>query len=353
MNQTLSSQTLAALTEAGVRRDKILYEQVYFYPPMMSFLPYTAQRLEELSGSGASRETSLYIHIPFCTGHCTYCHYSTYVGQEADGTNAYLDLLEREFELLMEHRCFERRNWQIFHVGGGTPTYLEPDQIKRLLDLIQELKPLESGAEFTWESSPETIVGAKADKLSLLLSSGVNRLSIGIESFEDHILKTCGRRYRTDTAVRAYLEARERGFQNINLDMIYGLADQTLDDWKRTLEVVMELKPDCLTTYHLRMKPGTPMASFSISRFPSEDVCRDMQITTITELTNAGYTQVLGNQFVLDRSKSYRYEVEKWKDNRDIIGIGASAYSYIDGWAYYNIRSLLNTPLPCPTVSYL
>lgn len=337
----MNSITVEHLKRAGIEREKLTYEQVYFYPPMMSFAPCEKTCAPIFNTNHAfNRETSLYIHVPFCTGHCTYCHYVTYTGHSTDSIAAYLGALEQEVRLLSKYGWFDNRTSHIVHVGGGTPTFLEPDQITRLIDLIRRIMPLESNVEFTWESSPETIIESKAKKLSLLLKEGINRLSIGIESLEDHVLKICGRRYRADTAIRAYFEARERGFQNINFDMIYGLADQTLDDWKRSLDLVIELGPDCVTAYHLRMKPGTPMASFDLSRFPSEAVCREMQIATFTNLTGAGYFQVMGNQFVREGSKPYRYEVEKWRDSRDIIGIGVSAYSYIDGWAYYNKRSL-------------
>lgn len=325
----------------GFKRDKKTYEQVYFYPPLMTLRPAAADlaALNRLRPA-AGRDTSVYVHIPFCTGHCTYCHYVTYAGQHQRQLDAYLDILASEAGLLKERGWFDGRTADIVHVGGGTPTYLDTAQIRRVTQIIRDTIQLSRKAEVTWETSPETVVGSGAPKLSVLLDNGVNRLSIGIESFDDRLLKVCGRRYRVDTALHAYDEARRRGFRNVNIDMIYGLASQSLDDWMRSLHVVATLRPDCVTTYHLRMKPGTPMASWHLETFPGEDACRDMQIATVQRLTAAGYTQVLGNQFVQHADKVYRYEVHKWQDTRDIIGLGVSAYSYIDGWAYCNWRAM-------------
>jgi oxygen-independent coproporphyrinogen-3 oxidase len=332
---------LQQLEKAGIKRDRETYEQVYFYPPTMAFTPYDPQNdFSEAIWNSFGRETSLYIHIPFCTGHCTYCHYITTAEIQNGSISSYLKALRKELDLLRKRGCFNHRTGEVVHIGGGTPTYLGADEIKTVCGLVRDALPLNSTTEFTWESSPETITGNNVIKLSTLLQEGVNRLSIGIESFEDHILKVCGRRHTKDIAKRSFLDARDKGFQNINIDMIYGLADQTLDDWRRTLDVILELKPDCVTAYHLRMKPGTTMASYQSSRFPPEEVCREMQIATIQTLKANGYIQVLGNQFVKRFDKIYRYEVEKYKDNRDIIGIGVSAYSSINGWAFYNIRSL-------------
>jgi oxygen-independent coproporphyrinogen-3 oxidase len=338
----LRSEILEELSQNGISRDPETYEQVYFYPPSMSFIQFnpTKEPSKEI-WAGIDRETSLYIHIPFCSGHCTYCHYVTFNGMDKESMYEYLKTLESEIELLKDRDCFKNRSGKVIHVGGGTPTIMDTDDIIKLCEIINNTLPIEPSGEYTWESSPETIINKGSDKLLVLLKEGVNRLSIGIESFEDQILKICRRRHNANDAIRSIYEAREKGFNNINIDLIYGLAEQRLDDWKHTIDKAIELQPECITAYHLRKKKGTPMASLPLlTKLPSEDLCREMQLEAITRLTDAGYRQVLGNQFVKDLRYKYRYEVEKYKDERDIIGLGVSAYSYLNGWAYYNFRLL-------------
>jgi oxygen-independent coproporphyrinogen III oxidase len=337
----LTDEVIRRLEKQGFKRDRNTYEQVYFYPPLMSFTDYiNKDKLESGPWKNNNHESSLYVHVPFCTGHCSYCHYVSQKTFSSKIVCEYFDALKHEIKLLNRRECFSQRIGEVIHVGGGTPTLLDHDQILILSEIIKTVFSFSSKYEYTWESSPETIFPNKKAKLKLLLKEGINRLSIGIESFEDHILKVCSRRHDSKIAMQSFFDARSCGFENINFDLIYGLADQTLDDWKKTLDKTIELQPDCVTAYHLRMKKGTPMSLLNISKFPTEEICRNMQLETITKLTAAGYHQVLGNQFVKDYEKLYRYEVEKFKDNRDIIGLGVSSYSYIDGWAYYNYRSL-------------
>jgi len=209
--EALGHFDIKKLEELGYKRDRKEYEFITTYPPQPALSPISQ---EDIFKRGArQREVQFYVHIPFCTGKCTYCNkYLTIANPQGANIGEYLDFLERERAIMDSIPELQRMRIGSLYVGGGTPTYLNEKELKRLTGfLVSQLDILEQ-AEFTVEASPETFTTGKAE---VLLENRVNRLSIGIQSYNDDILNLCGRRHDGETAKLAPKLAAEAGFTNI------------------------------------------------------------------------------------------------------------------------------------------
>jgi oxygen-independent coproporphyrinogen-3 oxidase len=279
-------------------------------------------------------DTGVYVHIPFCTGVCSYCHYAR-VSDMPHMVGDYLNALKEELRL-HEHYGGKIRADSLY-LGGGTPTYLNGKKLFDLIDCIQGKVEAEDDIEVTVEASPETL---SKEKLDVLKKAGVNRLSIGVQAFDDHLLlNVCRRRHNKNMAVKAVQQAKNSDFDNgVNIDLIYGLPDQTLEVWSHTLDTVEEISPEFVTTYHLRIKKGTRLSATPRHRFPSEHDTWLMYVTAIERLTDNGCIQIAPNQFA-KKGFCFRHQEHKWR-NKELLGVGVSAYGYVNNTVYHNVRSL-------------
>jgi oxygen-independent coproporphyrinogen-3 oxidase len=194
---------------------------------------------------------SLYIHIPFCVGKCRYCgFYSTMYSP--DRADEFISGLKNEAALY--RKDFIHRPFGSIYIGGGTPTVLSPPQLVLLIRVIREHFPIAENVEFTVEANPNTVT---SEKLSLLRAQGVNRLSLGVQSFSDEILQTLGRLHSGEQAADAFRLARIAGFGNISVDLIYGIPGQAMSDWEETLGEVIALKPEHVSAYSLSLDEGS------------------------------------------------------------------------------------------------
>jgi oxygen-independent coproporphyrinogen-3 oxidase len=275
--------------------------------------------------------TALYIHIPFCQRKCNYCDFVSYAGKEGliDG---YVDALIRELESL---RSTVHDPLSTIFFGGGTPTLLEPRHFGQIINTIICHLSLDIGhSELSVEANPGT---ADIKKLRALRQLGLNRLSIGVQSFNDQHLKTLGRIHDSATAKRFYQDARDAGFDNINLDLIFALPGQNLNEWKADLEQAIELKPEHLSTYNLQIEEGTPFYSaFRIpnSALPSEDEELSMYEHTIETLTANGYRHYEISNFAKPGFEC-QHNFVYWR-NGNYLGVGAGAHSHINGQRWSN-----------------
>jgi len=320
------------------------YEFVYFYPPARALVPMPPEAVfaRPLARRAGEFRPALYVHVPFCTGRCTYCHYTRWTLRRGDRETleVYLTELEREMVLVTECMPFAGARIDALHVGGGTPSVLTCDQIRRLMASVKRNFCLSNEAEITWEASPETLLDGKGEKVDSLLACGVNRLNIGAQSFEDPLLKVAGRRHSAADVARVFEMARGKGFRNINVDLIYGLPRQTPEHWEHTLDVLGQLLPESVTCYQLRLKVGTPMAQLAPSQFPDEGTCLQMRRQVLDKLAGFGYRPWQPNQFVLQDEYIYRYLRSKWRGPAEVVGIGVSAYSFVNNCMYMNCRAL-------------
>ena len=262
---------------------------------------------------------SLYIHIPFCARKCAYCDFYS-VMYESAAAKAYMDVLCGQVSKI------ERPVSTIF-IGGGTPTVLETPLLKKLLRRLG--KHSGKGAEFTVEANPESLT---ADKISLFLDEGVNRISIGAQSFRDVKLKDLGRIHNARKARNAVLEASKKGFRNINADLIFGVPGETFDECAAEFREAVKLPVTHLSCYCLSFEKGTPLyeAKRKGGVAPVEEgyVAR-MYSYAMSFLPERGFAHYEVSNFAKE-GYACRHNLNYW-ENREYIGIGASAVSYLDG----------------------
>lgn len=330
------------LVSAGLWRDRFSYELVYNYPPARILLPMQSFTVfpATLASHAPDKSIGLYIHIPFCKGRCSFCHYLRYTNSRKELVDIYLDSILGELKLLSETPSLKHASISSIHVGGGTPTILYDLHIAAFMNFARNHFKIMEAAEITFESSPETIIGENSSKLQTLLRNGVNRLNIGVQAFDDRLLALCGRRHTASDAEFAIRKARDAGFVNINIDVIYGLPDQDLKDWQRTLVKIEELRPESVTIYNLRIFHGTRFAKFPPNRFPSEYESLLMQIYGYESLKYMGYSHLQPCQFVLSSSNVHQYVIDKWEKGGEFLGVGMSSYGYINDCLYVNHRTL-------------
>jgi oxygen-independent coproporphyrinogen-3 oxidase len=275
---------------------------------------------------------SLYIHVPFCVRKCRYCgFYSTaYTSENAD---AFISGLKHEAALYRND--FRNRAFSSIYIGGGTPTVLSPEQFRLLVRTIREHFTIDYGVEFTVEANPNTITH---EKLSLMRSEGVNRLSLGVQSFSDEVLQILGRLHTAEQAADAFRVARSVGFENIGIDLIYGIPGQTADHWEDTLDAAIQLKPEHVSAYNLSLDAGSQfMRESEAGEFalPHEEICAAMYERAVIKLKNAGYGRYEISNFSLPGYEC-RHNMNYW-ERGEYLGLGPGACSFISGRRYANI----------------
>ncbi|MCB0063307.1 MAG: radical SAM family heme chaperone HemW [Caldilineaceae bacterium] len=283
----------------------------------------------------------LYIHIPFCARKCPYCDFNTYAG------------LDDHFEQTVDALCREMGHWQstlagrtvdTVFFGGGTPTILTATQLAQLFATIHECFQLSPTCEITCEANPGTVDRAKFDTLYAL---GVNRLSIGVQSFQPEELAFLGRIHDTADVVKAFETARTAGFTNINLDFIFGLPSQTRAAWQATLQAALELAPEHLSLYSLIVEPNTPLhhwVEHGQVAEPDDDVAADLYETAMAQLAEAGYRHYEVSNWARASSPpspvtastpqtsmpplACQHNLVYWR-NQEYLGIGPGAHSHL------------------------
>ena len=278
----------------------------------------------------------LYIHIPFCTQACPYCDFSFELLKDGR-VDRLLAALETEAERRGREPPWPDRIVDTVFLGGGTPTCLTDRQLDRVFRMIHDSFQVDPDAEITVEANPETV---RTSKLQRLRELGVNRLSIGVQSFSDEILRRLGRSHTADQAVRAIVLARESGFENVNLDLMFGVPGQAAD-WADTLERAVALDPEHVSVYGLTVEPGTEYARMEkegVLDLPDEERHVDCYYEALDRLTAAGYR----HYEVSNLSKpgfACRHNVSCWNGG-DYLGLGPSAHSHVAGRRLANIRGL-------------
>jgi oxygen-independent coproporphyrinogen III oxidase len=278
---------------------------------------------------------SLYIHIPFCFKKCIYCDFTSFSGVE--------NLMEEYSKALSKDilSCTGKKVKTIF-IGGGTPTYLSLSSWENIYKAISSLK-FTDNVEFTVEGNPGTFT---EEKLKFLHKIGVNRLSIGLQAWQDSILKNLGRIHTVEEFIQSYNIARKLGFSNINVDLMFGLPNQHIEDWKETLENVIKLDPEHISCYSLIIEPNTPlyyMYKKGDVKVPEEEKEREMYDFAINFLLDNGYIQYEISNF---SKKGYEcaHNLTYWNLG-EYLGCGVDAHSYMNGYRYRkskNIKEYIN-----------
>ena len=277
--------------------------------------------------------SSVYIHIPFCATKCYYCAFNTYTFHK-EQAKAYLQALRTEMKLYVS----ETDPLQTIFIGGGTPSILSANALSQLLTDIHQHFRITPDAEITVECNPGTV---DIEKLRVMQDNGVNRLSFGLQAMQDETLKQLGRIHTVAEFLESYHLAREGGFENINIDLIFALPDQTIDAWHHTLNQVISLEPTHISAYNLVMEETTPFYEWWQAgelHLPSEDTEADMFQYTIETLTTHGYTHYEICNFARPNREAL-HNLVYW-NNQSCIGLGAGASGYVNGVRYSNIRGI-------------
>jgi len=279
-----------------------------------------------------SGDIALYVHLPFCRRKCRYCSFISYEGRQSD-ILLYLHALENE----LQQRTHGERVTTLY-LGGGTPTLLSVPQINSLLSKISNLFEVDKNAEISMEANPGTVDEAYLAKIR---RAGINRLSLGVQSFRDGELEMLGRIHSAAEAKEALRFARSAGFENLNLDLIYGLPGQTIDDWRSSLEEALSLKPEHLSLYALTLEPETPLQTLlSNGTLPQidADLAADQYELAEELLEKNGYSHYEISNWALP-GRECRHNLVYWH-NLPYLGIGAAAHSCVGGHRLANTNSL-------------
>ncbi len=282
----------------------------------------------------------LYIHIPFCVKKCNYCDFNSFCLNSFDMPealiNQYMEALHKEAEIQSE--AVRQLGAQVvtIYLGGGTPTCLPEESLLTLLTEIFQAYPVARDAEVTVECNPRTV---DHKKLRRLRDTGVTRLSIGVQSLDDSLLARLGRAHSALDAVEVFYLARKVGFDNINIDLIYAIPDQTMKDWEETLDLVMELEPEHISSYGLMLEEGTPLwneVRAGAIRPCDEDCEIAMYYLAKDRLKRAGYEHYEISNFALPGFKC-RHNIIYWR-LAPYISLGAGAHSYVGRERWSNLK---------------
>lgn len=265
---------------------------------------------------------SLYIHIPFCKQKCMYCDFPSYGNKD--------ELMEEYIQCLIEEINIKCKNFFIhsIFIGGGTPSYLPNELMEKLLNSINKLN-LRDNIEFTVECNPGTLT---EEKLKIMKNFGVNRISLGLQAVQSTLLKSIGRIHDFKEFEESFSLARKTGFKNINIDIMFGLPNQTVEQWKETLKIVTSLEPEHISAYSLIIEEGTAFYEMYDSgklRLPSEDEERKMYEVTLEVLKAKGYCQYEISNYA-KKGKECKHNLVYW-NSKEWIGIGSAAASFING----------------------
>ena len=272
---------------------------------------------------------ALYLHIPFCQRRCTYCDFNTYAGL-ADLFTPYASALAQDVQ-----RAGHGERVATIFFGGGTPSVLPVALIAHLLTACRSAFAVDADAEISLEANPGTVDQAKLDGLRQL---GVNRLSLGVQSAHPDELALLGRIHSFDQAAQTVSMARAAGFDNLSLDLIYGLPGQSLDRWGTTLDAALALSPDHLSAYCLTVEAGTPLADAVTSGqlpAPDPDVAAEMYELAESVLEQAGFTHYEISNWARPGFEC-RHNLVYWR-NGAYLGFGAGAHSYRDKRRWWNV----------------
>ena len=280
-------------------------------------------------------EIGIYIHIPFCIRKCYYCSFNSVENQQGL-IEPYISSLIKE----IEGRSSDVKQYKAksIYIGGGTPTILKASHLNMILNGCRRHFSLQRNIEITIEANPKTV---DDNKLLELKSAGFNRISIGIQSFNDDELKLLGRQHNSDDGTSAFKAARNANFDNIGIDLIYGIPNQKKEDWDDTLGKAIKLNPEHISIYSLSIEKGTlfdKLVAEDKLLTLSDDEAADMYNTAYAKLKQAGYLPYEISNFSKPGFSS-RHNQIYW-NNEEYIGIGAGAYSYINKKRLWNVSDI-------------
>jgi oxygen-independent coproporphyrinogen-3 oxidase len=318
------------------------------YPP---FAYWQADRVDELRQAlerppaplapplSPGTDLGLYVHIPFCRKRCHFCYYKVYTDKDSRQVRGYLDALLQEAALYADRPFVGGRKVRFVYFGGGTPSYLSPDQLRVLTDGLKRLLPWDAAEEVTFEAEPGTLTD---HKLKAIRELGITRLSLGIEHFDDHILEINGRAHRSKEIARAYDYAREIGFPQVNIDLIAGMVEETEEKWRETVARAVALRPDSVTIYQMEIPYNTTiyqrMKADGKLVAPVADWATKRRWVNFAfgEFEKLGFTVTSATTVVRDPAQVKFLYREGLFSGADILSIGVASFGHLNGVHYQN-----------------
>lgn len=264
---------------------------------------------------------SAYIHIPFCKSKCKYCSFVSFAGLE--NKSSYIHALVKDISF-----NYRGENLKTLYFGGGTPSLINIEELGRIIKMFN----LNTDCEVTLEMNPDD---ADEKYLSALLELGVNRLSMGSQTFDDKVLKLIGRRHNSEDTIRAVSIAKRVGFKNISLDLIYGLPCSNIT---KDLDIILELGIQHVSTYGLKIEEGSYFYKHKPENLPDEDMQADIYLEINEKLSSVGYKRYEVSNFAIAGFES-RHNLNYW-NNEEYYGFGAAAHGYINGTRYSKYKTL-------------
>lgn len=284
---------------------------------------------------------SIYIHIPFCTKKCHFCEYVVTTSPDLDLRASYVDALCKEIKRFTEIGCFPKYRIDALYIGGGTPGLLEGKQLARILDTCRETFEFTSTAEIGVEFDPACV---SLDKLNTLTDAGFDRLSVGVQSFDEEVLKINNRPHELADIRNAFDAIAKSSFTHTNVDLIYPLVGGTMENWVDSVDAAIELSPACVTAYPLEVWPGTPYHKWLSEKkhaLPTYEVELEMSVLAYDKLESAGFKRRSSSGYYHpDRTERYCHFLDYYWRTWPMIGFGVSSKSVVGDRLYTNVRSI-------------
>ena len=315
------------------------------YPPFSFWSEEQGAEVEAAFESPPVPETplGLYHHIPFCRKRCHFCYFRVYTDKNAQEIRDYLDHTICELERLASKPLLTGRKPHFIYFGGGTPSYLSAKQLVELTDRMKSILPWDEAEEVAFECEPGTL---NPGKLAAIREIGVTRVSLGIENFDDRILEINGRAHRSAEVWRAYERAQAEEFEQINIDLIAGMLEETEENWQKNIEQVLKLSPDSITIYQMEIPYNTtiyrdmkadgalvaPVADWETKRRWVKEAFAELEANGYT--ISSGYTAVKNP----DKTK-FIYRDALW-GGADLVGLGVASFSHVQGVHYQNLTEI-------------
>ena len=283
------------------------------------------------------KELGIYIHIPFCKQKCYYCDFISYANK-GEKVKEYIECLQKEIEL--ESNKYKNEEYEIttIYIGGGTPSFIDASYIERIINTIKQKYKLYENSEIAIEVNPGTI---NEEKIRKYKDIGINRISIGLQTTKDNLLKQIGRIHTYEEFLNCYKIVKKIGIDNINVDLMLGLPNQTLEDLKESLREVVNLNPNHISLYSLILEENTAlekMVSQNMAKLPEEDLEREMYWTTKKILEENRYIHYEISNFSKKGYES-KHNLNCW-NQKEYLGFGVAAHSYIKNKRYCNTKNI-------------
>lgn len=281
------------------------------------------------------KKLALYIHFPFCKQKCYYCDFKSFANKEMY-IDSYINALCKEIEMYK----YLNKEYEItsIYLGGGTPSHIESKNIIKVLKTVKENYNIIHNAEITIEINPGTV---NKSKLKDYYNVGINRISFGVQSTNDDMLKRIGRIHTYAEFVENYKLVREMGFNNLSIDLIFGLPEQNIEMWNKTLEDIVKLNPEHISAYSLKVEEGTPFYAMQAKgnlKLPAEEAEREMYYLLKDTLTKNGYSQYEISNFSKEGYES-KHNIAYW-ERQDYLGVGSNSASCIENKRFSNEENI-------------